>query len=66
MEKADQLNKQTGVKRFGVYVVGGLDEVFVVDNEKIGTFGDLFEAGPTELNRCNLQIQRKMHQKITK
>ena len=26
-------------------------ETLVVDNEKIGTFGDLFQAGPTELDR---------------
>jgi hypothetical protein len=52
MKKADQLNKLTGAKRFGVMSVGGgAGEVFVVDNEKIGTFGDLFESGPTELDR---------------
>ena len=51
-KKAAQLNKLTGAKRFGVMAVGGgAGEVFVVDNEKIGTFGDLFEAGPTELDR---------------
>ena len=52
VKKADQLNKLTGAKRFAVMSVGGgAGEVFVVDNEKIGTFGDLFEAGPTELDR---------------
>ena len=51
-KKAAQLNKLTGAKRFGVMAVGGgAGEIFVVDNEKIGTFGDLFEAGPTELDR---------------
>ena len=40
------------MQKIGVMSVGGgLGEVFVVDNEKIGTFGDLFEAGPTELDR---------------
>jgi hypothetical protein len=52
LDKADQLNKLTGAKRFGVMSLGGAaGEVFVVDNEKIGTFGDLFEGGPTELDR---------------
>ena len=52
LKKAAQLNKLTGAKRFGVMAVGGgAGEIFVVDNEKIGTFGDLFEAGPTELDR---------------
>ena len=51
IKKAESLNKLTGAKRFGVMSVGGgAGEVFVVDNEKIGTFGDLFEAGPTELD----------------
>ena len=51
-DKADQLNKLSGTKRFATIAVGGgAGEVFVVDNEKIGTFGDLFEGGPTELDR---------------
>jgi hypothetical protein len=28
-----------------------LGETFVADTETIGTFGDVFEAGPTELDR---------------
>jgi len=52
LEKADQLNKLTGVRRYGVIALGGAaGETMVVDNEKIGTFGDLFEGGPTELDR---------------
>ncbi len=51
-KKAEQLNKLSGAKRFAAMSVGGgAGEVFVVDNEKIGTFGDLFEGGPTELDR---------------
>ena len=51
-DKADQLNKLSGTKRFATIAIGGgAGEVFVVDNEKIGTFGDLFEGGPTELDR---------------
>ena len=42
----------SGTKRFATIAIGGgAGEVFVVDNEKIGTFGDLFEGGPTELDR---------------
>ena len=52
MDKADSLNKLTGAKRYGVIALGGAaGETLVVDNEKIGTFGDLFEGGPTELDR---------------
>ena len=31
-------------------VGGAAGEVFVGDAEKIGTFGDAFEAGPTQLD----------------
>ena len=52
MDKAASLNKLTGAKRYGVIALGGAaGETLVVDNEKIGTFGDLFEGGPTELDR---------------
>ena len=52
VDKAESLNKLTGAKRYGVIAVGGAaGETLVVDNEKIGTFGDLFEGGPTELDR---------------
>ena len=48
-------------------VGGGLGEVFVVDNEKIGTFGDLFEAGPTELDRRAIyRCSRRCIKKIIK
>ena len=51
-DKAENLNKLTGAKRYGVIALGGAaGETLVVDNEKIGTFGDLFEGGPTELDR---------------
>jgi len=52
IEKAEQLNKLSGTQRFGAIVVGGAaGETLVADVEKIGTFGDLFEGGPTELDR---------------
>ena len=52
LKKAEELNKLSGKQRFGAIVLGGaLGETMVVDNEEIGTFGDLFEGGPTELNR---------------
>ena len=52
LDKADEYNKITGAKRYGVIALGGAaGETLVVDNEKIGTFGDLFESGPTELDR---------------
>jgi len=52
LKKTEELNKLSGKQRFGAIVLGGaLGETMVVDNEEIGTFGDLFEGGPTELNR---------------
>ena len=50
--KAKQLNDLSGKQRFAAVVAGGAaGETLVADVEKIGTFGDLFEAGPTELDR---------------
>src|SRR5210317_624477 len=52
LKKTKELNKLSGKQKFGAIVLGGaLGETMVVDNEEIGTFGDLFEAGPTELDR---------------
>ena len=49
--KVNDLNKLSKYKRFGAAVTGGaLGETLVVDNDEIGTFGDMFE-GPTELDR---------------
>jgi len=48
---ADRLNKQTGYARFGVGAVGGAaGEAFVADVEEIGSFGDMFDRGPTQLD----------------
>ena len=50
--KTKELNKLSGKQRFTAVVAGGaLGETLVADVEKIGTFGDLFEGGPTELDR---------------
>ena len=50
--KAKQLNDLSGKQRFAAVVAGGAaGETLVADVEKIGTFGDLFEGGPTELDR---------------
>lgn len=49
--KVRDLNKKSKYPRYSVAVGGGaVGEMFVVDNDEIGTFGDMFE-GPTELDR---------------
>ena len=51
LDTAKNLNKLTGRQKFGAIVVGGAaGETMVADVERIGTFGDMFEAGPTELD----------------
>jgi len=51
MEKVYKLNDKARAARFGAAVVGGAaGEVFVGDAEKIGTFGDAFDIGPTQLD----------------
>ena len=51
-EKPFKLNEKEGYQRFGVGVLGGAaGEFFVADVEDIGTFGDLFDKGPTALDR---------------
>ena len=52
VDKAKQLNQLTGKQKFAAIALGGgAGETMVADVEKIGTFGDLFEGGPTELDR---------------
>jgi hypothetical protein len=49
-KKAADFNKTIGKKKFVAGVVGGAaGEAFVADVEDIGSFGDLFQAGPTQL-----------------
>src|SRR5210317_1615639 len=51
MEQVYKLNDKARVARFGAAVTGGaVGEVFVGDAEKIGTFGDAFDIGPTQLD----------------
>ena len=51
-KKVDELNRLSGKQKLAAISVGGATgETFVVDNEAIGTFGDLFQGGPTELDR---------------
>jgi len=51
LNKANDLNKKTKRKRFTAGVLGGAaGEAFVADVEGIGSIGDAFEAGPTQLS----------------
>ena len=51
MEKVYKLNDASRAKRFAAGVVGGATgEVFVADVENIGTIGDAFDIGPTQLD----------------
>ena len=51
LQKVNELNKKAKYPRFAAAVTGGAaGETLVVDNEEIGTFGDMFE-GPTGLDR---------------
>ena len=57
---ADKLNKQTGYARFGVGALGGAaGEAFVADVEEIGSFGDMFDRGPTQLDSYALDGGRE-------
>ena len=52
IKKTKDLNKLSGTQRFAAIVAGGAaGETLVADVENIGTFGDLFQGGPTELDR---------------
>ena len=51
LEQVNKLNDAARVKRFGAAVVGGaIGETLVGDIESIGTFGDAFKIGPTQLD----------------
>jgi hypothetical protein len=50
LNTAGQLNKKAKAARFAAGVTGGAaGETFVADVEDIGSLGDAFEAGPTQL-----------------
>ena len=49
-KKANDYNKTLGRKKFLAGMTGGVGgEAFVANVEDIGSFGDVFEAGPTQL-----------------
>jgi hypothetical protein len=49
-KKANDYNKTLGRKKFIAGMAGGVGgEAFVANVEDIGSFGDVFEAGPTQL-----------------
>lgn len=51
MKRVYELNDKARVTRFGAAVLGGaVGETFVGDLESIGTFGDAFKIGPTQLD----------------
>jgi len=63
--KADSLNKRAGTIRFGAGVAGGAaGETMVADIEEIGTFGDMFESGPTTLDRLNSEGREDATRKL--
>jgi len=52
LNEAKNLNAKSKFPRFAVGLMGGATgETFVADVEKIGTFGDMFQGGPTQLDR---------------
>ena len=63
--KADSLNRQAGVKRFAAGVAGGAaGETMVADIEEIGTFGDMFDSGPTALDHYNTEGREDATRKL--
>ena len=52
VKKAQELNVLSGKQKFGAIVIGGaVGETLVADVEELGSIGDIFEAGPTQLDR---------------
>jgi len=52
VKKAKELNELSTKQKFAAITLGGAaGETLVADVEDIGTIGDVFEAGPTELDR---------------
>jgi hypothetical protein len=50
--KAQKMNELSGKQKFAAIALGGAaGETTVADVEALGTIGDVFEAGPTELDR---------------
>ena len=52
LRKAQELNSKLKVPRYAAIALGGAaGEALVADTEDIGTFGDMFQSGPTQLDR---------------
>ena len=69
-ELAKELNEQAGYAKFAAGTLGGAaGETFVADVEKIGSFGDLFDKGPTQLDTWETEgredAARKLMNRIT-
>ena len=63
--KAESLNKKAGGIRFAAGVAGGAaGDTMVADVEEIGTFGDMFESAPTELDRYNSEGREDATRKL--
>ncbi len=63
--RADSLNKKSGAIRFAAGVAGGAAaETVVADVEEIGTFGDMFDTAPTELDRLNSEGREDATRKL--
>ena len=59
-QEADKMNAGLGYKRFAAGAIGGAaGEAFVADVEEIGSFGDLFDRGPTKLDPYSLEGGRE-------
>ena len=62
---AKKLNKQAGAARFAAGTLGGATgEAFVADVEEIGTFGELFDKGPTQLDRWETEGREDAARKL--
>ena len=56
LRQANELNKKLKYPRYAAIALGGATgEALVADAEEIGTFGDMFQAGPTQLDREELE-----------
>ena len=52
LRQANTLNKKLKVPRYAAIALGGAaGEALVADTTDIGTFGDMFQAGPTQLDK---------------
>ena len=60
VKKADELNKLSTTQRFGAIAAGGAaGETLVADVEKLGTIGEAFGIGPTQLDEFDLEGGRE-------